>query len=333
MPESKASRIRDILLGLSDSSSWPVIRYLSAKAFARFLGRRATHEDFAFGNNITLCQHEPTIRQLPLQTGQTDEVPKIIFQTWKSRVEIPSNYRYWRKTFIKNNPDFQHLLWDDADNRQFIIDEFPWFLPVYQRYPAEIFRVDAVRPFFLLRYGGLYADMDTECLRPLTTMATSADVVLGQMGSDPSFEHSIPNAIMASKSFELFWALVIAMMISKADRLGSVAAMRQHGPEVCTGPILLKEAYEFYQSETEVRVRAKAEPVVRQLSESLRTRLHAGKVALLAPDLWYPINWNNWFHQKLRSQLLRERIVLEPDEARALFPNAFLVTYWSQSWV
>jgi inositol phosphorylceramide mannosyltransferase catalytic subunit len=316
---------------LSDESFWRVVCYLAANECTKLVGMSNARKEFML--SIDHQDQAPIKWQSPLETKQSDGIPKIVFQTWKSRVELPDNYRYWRNTFVKNNPDFQCLLWDDADNRAFIKDQFPWFLSVYEGFPAEIFRADAVRPFFLLRYGGLYADMDTECLKPIAKMKKSGDVVLGQMGPHLAFEHSIPNAMMASKPSQLFWALYIAMMIAKADELGSPEAMRQRGPEVCTGPILLREAFEFYRSEPEIRVRERAQPVIRQLSEALRTRLHGGKIELLAPTWWYPMDWNNRFHQRLRNELIRQHIILDPAEASALFPNAILVTYWTQSWV
>jgi mannosyltransferase OCH1-like enzyme len=64
------------------------------------------------------------------------------------------------------NANFEHFLWDDFDNRQFIADYYPWFLAIYHAYPREIYRADAVRYFFMYQFGGVYLDMDTECLEP-----------------------------------------------------------------------------------------------------------------------------------------------------------------------
>src|SRR6478672_11511791 len=67
----------------------------------------------------------------------------------------------------------------------------------------------------LRRYG-------TECLRPVVTMPFSGDVILGQMAPDLNLERSIPNAIMASKPFQLFWLVVIVLMMEKVETLGRV---------------------------------------------------------------------------------------------------------------
>ena len=105
---------------------------------------------------------------------QTVRFPRLIFQTWKSRVSMPANYARWSASLRKMNPGFAYFLWDDFDNRNFIEQYYPWFLAVYDAYPREIYRADAVRYFFLYQFGGLYADMDTECLRPVERFSRPA---------------------------------------------------------------------------------------------------------------------------------------------------------------
>jgi inositol phosphorylceramide mannosyltransferase catalytic subunit len=313
----------------SDEAARRIIRYLVINKLMNLIGMERRKKRMS---SIANPDNSPVPLQAPLEIEQTNGIPKIVFQTWKNRLRLPDNCRYWRSTFLENNPDFQCLLWDDADNRAFIKNQFPWFLPVYDQFPAEIFRADAVRPFFLLRYGGLYADIDTECLRPIATMQTSGDVVLGQMGPDLSFEHSIPNAIMASRPSQLFWVLFITMMIARAGESVNPAAIPQGRVESITGSVLLREALEYYRSKSETWVREQSQPVIRQLSEELQARLYAGKVEVLPPTLWYPIDWNDHLHRILRSKLMSQRVILDPAEASALFPNSFLVTYWMHSW-
>lgn len=320
-----ARRFHRFRSGLLDPSFGRVMRYLVGHR-----GARAGLDPKAL--QVKVGKLEAVPRQFPTNSGHTNGIPNVIFQTWKSRVDIPINYRYWRNTFIAHNPTFQCILWDDADNRAFIAEHFSWFLPAYDRYPAEIFRADAIRPFFLLANGGLYADMDTECLGPLAPSLMGGDVLLGRMGADPGFDHSIPNAIMASRPHQLFWALVIAMMMERASDGAAPAAMRAAGPETFTGPILLKHAADVYLGEPEASIRRRAAPVVEQLGPDLRSRLQAGTLRLLHPERWYPVDWTNPFHRMLRKRLTARRLALAPGDARALFPNSTLVTYWSHSW-
>jgi hypothetical protein len=309
---------------ISDPSFLPIVSLLAKNA----LGYRVFRAGGVEVENVNVVVgREPPPAALSLST----EIPPIVFQTWKSRVDVPANYSYWRSTFFALNPGFDILLWDDTDNRNFIATQFAWFLPVYESYPKEIFRADAVRPFFLFRYGGFYADMDTECLCPLSGLSRAGDILLGRMGPDPAFEHSIPNAVMASKPFQIFWLLVIAMMMEKARARDNSATLFDP-PEAITGPVLLKHAVAFYNASPAAAVFERADPVVRMLPMEWRDRIEMGPLTLLDPDVFYPINWNNPVHRMLRKRLLQSRTLLDHKAARKLFPRSAVTTYWSHSW-
>lgn len=273
----------------------------------------------------------PTRRD-PLEDPAWPHVPRIVFQTWKTRSGLPSNFAAWSQSFRTRNPGYECVVWDDADNRSFIAEQFPWFLPWYDAYPKEIFRADVVRLFFLYRFGGLYADMDTECLKPLDPILHAGDVLLGRMGPDPEFEHAVPNAMMAAKPGHLLWLLAIAVAIERARDSGSPAEMLRRGPERVTGPVVLKDTIDFYLRSTEAEVRERARWVIEQVSAAGMPPRLAGNVELLAPDLWYPVDWNNPFHEAFRATLMAKRIVLDGKQTARLFPNAYMVTYWSHSW-
>lgn len=59
------------------------------------------------------------------------------------------------------------MLWTDAASRDFIAENYPWFLDTFDRYPYNIQRADAIRYFVLYHYGGIYMDLDIGCHRPL----------------------------------------------------------------------------------------------------------------------------------------------------------------------
>ncbi len=324
------NRITRVLRGISHPSFVRIVRYLIVA-----LGRRVIGVDRG-GNRSHLSDGKQNLIPIPKQVApepsQIGEISRVIFQTWKSRIDIPPNYRYWRSTFIRNNPEFKCVLWDDDDNREFNAERFPWFLSTYSRLPAAISRADAIRPLFLFSYGGMCADMDTECLRPLVTMPFSGDVILGQMGPDLNFEQSIPNAIMASKPFQLFWLVVIVLMMEKVESRGRVGDLRRATPESLTGPALLHEAFDFYRSESEKNIRLRTLPIIEKLPEEVSALVKAGRIELLPPDVWYPIAWTNPFHKRFGSFLQRNGILLAPADACLLFPKASLVTYWTHSW-
>jgi mannosyltransferase OCH1-like enzyme len=268
---------------------------------------------------------------LPRTAGE-GPFPKVIFQTWKSKVSMPGNYARWSESFKRMNPDFEYVLWDDFDNRRFIETYYPWFLPIYDAYPREIYRADAVRYFFLYQFGGLYADMDTECLRPVAPLFESGDVWLGRMGNDPDFPHSIPNAIMASRPFQEFWLLAIHLLIENAKSLGDPAAMAGKGPEAMTGPIVLKIAYDTYISPERGAVSEMIHGIAARLPPHLQPQSKESRVELLKPDAWYPIDWSNMIHLRLSCEIVDFNLILGERTKRWMFPESLLVTYWTHSW-
>ena len=47
-------------------------------------------------------------------------------------------------------------------------NEFPEFLETFNAYSYDIRRADVMLHLILLHQGGIYADLDVECLRPPT---------------------------------------------------------------------------------------------------------------------------------------------------------------------
>ena len=51
-------------------------------------------------------------------------------------------------------------LWSEESSREFLSAHYPWFLNTYDGYPHPVQRVDVVKYFLMLHYGGIYLDMD-----------------------------------------------------------------------------------------------------------------------------------------------------------------------------
>jgi hypothetical protein len=171
--------------------------------------------------------------------------------------------------------------------------------------------------------------MDSECLRPLEGMRAMGDVLFGRMGSDHGFEHSIPNAIMASKPGQAFWLLTIALAVERLEK--SRQDPSKFWPELLTGPILLKDAVEFYMNSSKERVIDFVSNACPELAGEL-AKSDFGRITILPPPVWYPVNWNNFMQTAFRKRIYKENAVLDLATARQLFPQAYIVTYWSASW-
>jgi len=73
------------------------------------------------------------------------------------------NERVLTNAFLRS----EYMLWTDASSREFIANEYPWFIDTYDSYTYPIQRADAIRYFVLHYYGGIYFDLDVGCRRPL----------------------------------------------------------------------------------------------------------------------------------------------------------------------
>jgi hypothetical protein len=257
-------------------------------------------------------------------------IPKLLFQTWKSKTVIPANFAHWSRTFRDHNPTYQHVLWDDADNRAFIAGHYPWFLETYDAYPAEIFRADAVRYFFLYHFGGIYADMDTECLRSLDVVLDLADVVLGRMGTDPNFLHSIPNALMMSRPRQEFWLLVMSLLLEPPDPHKT----RKDRPEFVTGPVILKRAHGRYAARAaDATVEARMSAIRARLPAHLAPSPGPARVMAVPGYIFFPVDWSDRIHQmSFCEPLRRSRKILDQKTTISLFPRSLTVSYWAHSW-
>lgn len=181
------------------------------------------------------------------------KIPKIIHQTWKtSELPVPLNRlaETW-KTFL---PDWEYILWTDEMNRDFVARYFPDFLEKYDRYPQNIQRADAIRYLLLKKYGGLYVDLDFECLENIEFLIEQADFTAGK---EPHYH---------AKRFEMPYIICNAFMAStpENDFINFVCDRLVNHPltEVnlpidilnSTGPFLLTHAYQAYQDKTQIRI-------------------------------------------------------------------------------
>ena len=147
-------------------------------------------------------------------------------------------------------------MWTDEMNREFVRTHYPDFLEKYDAYPNKIQRADAIRYLLLQTYGGLYVDLDFECLEPeFITLLEDADFVAGKEPYAHSncygMDYIVCNALMASVPNHPFLAQVIQRMMNHS-RGWNV----RHGGDILssTGPFLLTDAYNEYPQKDNVRI-------------------------------------------------------------------------------
>lgn len=182
-------------------------------------------------------------------------IPKIIHQTWKDE-NLPKAFQLLSETWREMLPGWEYHLWTDEMNREFVRTHYPDFLEKYDAYPNKIQRADAIRYLLLQTYGGLYVDLDFECLEPeFITLLEDADFVAGKEPYAHSncygMDYIVCNALMASVPNHPFLAQVIQRMMNHS-RGWNV----RHGGDILssTGPFLLTDAYNEYPQKDNVRI-------------------------------------------------------------------------------
>jgi mannosyltransferase OCH1-like enzyme len=109
-------------------------------------------------------------------------IPKIIHQIWLGG-QLPDCYRAWCASWQEKHPDWQYQLWtdDDAASYEFINkDLFESATNFGQK--ADIWRYE-----ILYRYGGLYVDIDEECLKPFDELHDLCDLYIGMQSLDTAY--------------------------------------------------------------------------------------------------------------------------------------------------
>lgn len=110
----------------------------------------------------------------PLPKDQT-RAPKLLHQSWKDK-DLPPKFQRWSQTCRRMNPDWEYVLWTDKDNLALVKKFLPWFKKPYRELTSEIYRADSVRNAYVGVFGGVYADLDTECTRPYDTLFSTYNI-------------------------------------------------------------------------------------------------------------------------------------------------------------
>lgn len=245
-----------------------------------------------------------------------------IVQTWKHRelAGAPLLYRLCQPSWRRYHPDWQYRLLDDADIERFVAGTFPrFFSSVWHRYPRGIERADLVRYLWLFAHGGLYADLDFECLRPFDPLLAEVreSIILGRL-SRPDHAEGIPNALMiARQPHQRFWLCVIDSVLAAIDARDTIER---------TGPVALGRALAAYGAGSAHRV----DRAVMTLLDIAPDAISDDGVAVMPREYFYPICWIS--ERRRRRYFLLARRFLSHERMRRLFPRSYAVTYWTHAW-
>lgn len=229
-----------------------------------------------------------------------NDFPKIIHQSWANE-SLREDYKKYSQTWKDLHPDYEYILWTDEDNLNLIKEEDPSFLNDYNSYNHYIKRADAARYYYMYKHGGIYADLDFECLRNFDKILDDNymfDVIVGDC---PKEVTQIPNALMISKPGAKFWLHAIEMMKERVN---------DGSPPWETGPLLLGDSINAYPYKEEIKI--------------------------LDKQVFYELLWEIPDFPHLNTFICgydyKEFEKLSPEQKLLKAPNSYAVSYWSGSW-
>ncbi|EXJ79109.1 hypothetical protein A1O3_08610 [Capronia epimyces CBS 606.96] len=283
-------------------------------------------------------------------------IPRIFHQSWTS-TQLPAKFEHWSESCRAAHPNWEWVLWTDEDNEALVRMHFPWLLQTYQDLPGVIYKADLVRNIYMYMFGGVYADLDVECLRPTDNLFKEFNVstvshakprpvsthelqksgrkaFFGRMGTDTSFSNSIPNAWMASTPGHPFFLLVIESVV-KGIIDGSSAGQ---SPEQVTGPVQLFDMVNQYMALDSPYEGEKLDKHVAKNPSAKQFTPRRGlghSIEVLPFNYIFPYSWQRdgeafrevCWATKTTFDAERCKLVLGTDH----WPS-YAITYWSHTW-
>ena len=175
------------------------------------------------------------------------KIPRILHQFWDTS-KIPTDFEEWIHSWIFRHPDWEYYFWTDDEVRKLISKHYPEHEALYKSYPGMLYRANAMRYFVLHRYGGVYADLDVEALRPIDFWLQGPHNCFLSL---ENFEHAyfhyeaedpvVMNTIMACRPDHPFYSTLIDELPAFKHKKDTLHA---------NGPFFLNSMYKKYSKDS-----------------------------------------------------------------------------------
>ncbi|MCA9770542.1 hypothetical protein KC460_04195 [Candidatus Dependentiae bacterium] len=177
------------------------------------------------------------------QGSMRQRIPKIIHQIWIG-TEVPQEFRAFQQSWKLIHPDWCYRLWTQDDIRGFGFKNIEYITK--SRNPAEI--SDMMRYEILYRYGGVYVDMDQECLRAFDELHRLFDFYIGIQPLDSGMVQLGIGVIGSVPGHPLVRELINAIKYNWQQFEGKQAVTQRTGPVLCTKVFLKYAKSVFYKN-------------------------------------------------------------------------------------
>ena len=107
------------------------------------------------------------LRRIRALRGRGMKIPRIIHSIWIGDDPLSDEHARFGETWRELHPEWEYKLWTEQDVPA---------VPAADRARNLAERADVLRYEILRRHGGVYVDVDVECLRPLDELLTGVEV-------------------------------------------------------------------------------------------------------------------------------------------------------------
>ncbi|MBN9549953.1 MAG: glycosyl transferase [Alphaproteobacteria bacterium] len=246
-------------------------------------------------------------------------IPKILHQTWKTD-DIPARFQAYVDSWKRHHPDWTMMFWSDRRLLEFVAAHYPDFLPTFCSYERGVLRADAGRYLLLHHFGGVYADIDCECVAPFDPLTAEERIVFcrepdthARVQADfRRLPYLLFNGTIASPPGHPFWLHLLSFLPGLAKAKEAIDA---------TGPCVMTSAQLSYDDQSAFAIHPSAlfAPV------DSAGRRAGGEAATLSVHHWAGTWWTSGpppgWRDKIRTHLYRAlyRLTRGPhlDEAAA----------------
>jgi mannosyltransferase OCH1-like enzyme len=162
---------------------------------------------------------------IQLTPDQQYRIPTIIHQIWLGS-PVPEELKKFQESWHQFHPTWQYRLWTDKDIVTFGFENLMYI----RKSTSYAERSDMMRYEILYRYGGVYVDMDQECLRSFDILHQIFDFYIGIQPLDTGVIHCGTGVIGSIAGHPLLRAVIDGMAASWQRWTDKQAICERTGP-------------------------------------------------------------------------------------------------------
>jgi mannosyltransferase OCH1-like enzyme len=216
------------------------------------------------------------------------------------------NYNSWKD----KHPDWEIRLYDDDDLEKFFKEHYKdIYKNIIQTYDKIIYKIDIFKILILNTLGGIYTDMDVECLKSFDELLNDKQGLHKKVifGYGP-YEHNagqysnlklVECAIMISEPNHEFWNKYVIPSLHTKNKCNG-------NPVSCTGPVFITKCVEDY----------------------ITNNKGTNELSIVEPVLFYPVN--NQMESRISDDLIKK--TQDILKTRNFPKESYCVHYFDGAW-